>query len=147
MYNEMKAREKNMRALEHKNQTEMEEEQGSFASELSGTLLISLSLRPQPLARPMPIMRTMRRIKKSMASVKKRHDYSIHGRAYFSVNTTDYAVIGEQARIFEPFYDLWDCADRRVTKQQRDLVQWRAFWPRTRRRYSQLWALCCRNPE
>ena len=119
MHQEMANVEKNLRLMEHNKQTEMEEEQADFAQDLSvlqGDVAKLKSLTQ--LADASANAENVRRIKKTIAEYEERARLFNSREGLFNSVTTDYAIISEQTRVFEPFYDLWDCADRWLSNKE-----------------------------
>ena len=63
-------------------------------------------------------------MKAAKTTKKKISEYEEQARLFnsreglFGTAVTDYAVISEQNKIFEPFYDLWDCAEKWLSNKE-----------------------------
>jgi dynein heavy chain len=119
MHKEMANVEKSLRAMENHKQTEMEEEQADFNQDLSvlqGDVAKLKSLTA--LADAAVNAENVRRIKATIAEYEEKARLFNSREGLFGATTTDYGVIGEQTRLFEPFYDLWDCADKWLSNKE-----------------------------
>ena len=120
MGHEMVKVEKNLRVLEFKYKQAMEEEQEEFAGELTTLMddverlktLTQLSDAPKNALK-------VRGLKRQLAEAAERAQLFTSREGLFNVaNVTEYDAIQSTTKKFEPFYDLWDCAERWLTNQE-----------------------------
>ena len=119
MYKEMDKVEKNLRLMEHKFNSVMEEEQEEFKASLNalqGNIgrLKTLTVLDEAAVNA----ENVRHLKKKISEYEEQARLFNSREGLFGTAVTDYAVISEQNKIFEPFYDLWDCAEKWLSNKE-----------------------------
>jgi dynein heavy chain len=119
MAQEIVKQEKNHRALEYQFKRTMEEEQQEFTQELATLQSDVAKLRDlTKLAAAAKNAETVRRIKTSLAHAEEKVKLYNSREGLFNANITEYTELNEVTKLFEPFYDTWDCADRWLSHKE-----------------------------
>lgn len=119
MQQEITKQEKNHRVLEYQFKRSMEEEQQEFSAELATLQADVAKLRDlTKLAQAAKNAETVRRIKTALAHAEEKAKLFNSREGLFNSAVTEYAELGEVSKLFEPFYDTWDCADRWLSHKE-----------------------------
>jgi len=112
MEDEINRVEKALRATEFKFKTTMEDEQGDFNQELGALCSDVAKLRNlTSLADAAANAVTVRRIKDNFEQCDIKAKLFNSREMIFGSPMTEYNILPDQMKIFEPFYDLWNSAD------------------------------------
>ena len=119
MFNEIVKQEKNLRVIEFNFKKHMEEEQSDFASDLANIQLDVKKLQNLTnLSEASKNAETVRRIKVAIAQADEKTKLFNSREMLFNSQLTEYTELAEVTKVFEPFYDLWDCADKWLTNKE-----------------------------
>jgi dynein heavy chain len=119
MYAEIAKQEKNMRVLEYNFKKDMEDEQMDFKQELAS--LQGQVTKLKELTKLQDAQKNADKVRKLQVAINKADEQA---RLYnsreglFNTPITEYAELSELTKVFEPFYDLWDCCDRWMTNKE-----------------------------
>eukprot|EP01038_Epipyxis_sp_PR26KG_P005424 gene5424-7514_t len=119
MANEIAKQEKNIRALEYQFKRNMEEEQNEFNEDFANLQADVGKLKElTKLGDAAKNAETVRRLRHSLNQAEEKARIFNSREGLFNVGTTEYSQIGEVSKIFEPFYDLWDSAEKWLSNKE-----------------------------
>ena len=118
--NEVSRQEKAMRVLEASYKHQMEDEQADFAAEMQTIKMDIAKLKDLTDLQAAPKnAETVRRIRLAIQQADEKAKLFNSREMLFSVSLTEYADIPECSKNFEPFYDLWDSAEKWLTNKEK----------------------------
>ena len=119
MYNEISKVEKNLRVVEFNFKKHMEEEQADFSGELANLKSDVNQLQTLTvLSDAAKNAETVRRIKNGLAQADEKAKQFNSREVLFNSPITEYDELSATTKLFEPFYDLWDCADNWLSNKE-----------------------------
>jgi dynein heavy chain len=119
MSNEINKQEKNMRALEFQFKRSMEEEQVEFNQDLLNLQSDVSKLKDlTKLQEAAKNAETVRRLRTSLSQAEEKARVFNSREALFNATMTEYTELSEVTKIFEPFFDLWDCAEKWLSNKE-----------------------------
>ena len=116
---EIQQQEKNLRSMEYAYKKTMEDEQGEFASEL-GVLASDIQRLKTltELSEATKNAETVRRIRQTIATCEEKARQFNSREGLFNQPVTEYSELGDLSKTFEPFFDLWDCAEKWLSNKE-----------------------------
>ena len=97
----------------------MEEEQDDFAHDLANLQNDVGKLKELvKLGDAVKNAETVRRIKLALIQADERSRLFNSREALFNVSETEYTELSELSKLFEPFYDLWDSAEKWLSHKE-----------------------------
>ena len=115
----MAKQEKNLRQLEVSFKRQMEEEQEDFNQDVSNLKADVDKLKNlTALADALKNAETVRRLKTSLINADERSRLFNSRETLFGVADTEYNDLAELAKLFDPFYDLWDSAEKWLSNKE-----------------------------
>jgi hypothetical protein len=119
MSNEINKQEKNMRALEFQFKRNMEEEQVEFNQDRANLQSDVAKLKDlTKLQEAAKNAETVRRLRTSLTQAEEKARVFNSREALFNTTMTEYTELSEVTKIFEPFFDLWDCAEKWLSNKE-----------------------------
>eukprot|EP01033_Poteriospumella_lacustris_P000280 gene286-182_t len=116
---EMAKQEKNLRVLEYNFKRAMEEEQQEFTSDLQNlTADISKLKDMTKLAHASKNAETVRRLRQALQQSEEKARLFNSREGLFNAAPTEYGELSDLSKTFEPFFDLWDCADKWLSSKE-----------------------------
>jgi dynein heavy chain, axonemal len=117
---EMAKQEKNFKVLETQFKNVMTEEQEEFAHLISSLQVEVSKLKDLSSIKQAAVnAETVRRIKASLKTTNEKAQLFLSREVLFGVTElTEYNELGEIARVLDPFYDLWDSADKWLSNKE-----------------------------
>ncbi|RYG69727.1 hypothetical protein EON64_02010, partial [archaeon] len=117
--NEIAKQEKNLRVLEHQFRRSMEEEQQEFATDMQNLQADIAKLKDlTKLKDATKNAETVRRLKQTLAQADEKVRLFNSREGLFNTSVTEYTELSDMTKIFEPFYDLWDSADKWLSNKE-----------------------------
>lgn len=111
--------EKNHRVLEHQYRKSMEEEQSEFSNDLHNLHSDVARLKDlTKLGDAAKNAETVRHIRQTIAEADEKARLFNSREGLFNSQMTEYAQISELSKTFEPFYDLWDSAEKWLSNKE-----------------------------
>lgn len=119
MYAEIAKQEKNMRVLEYNFKRTMEEEQADFKSDIQNLQQQVAKLKElTQLSAAAKNAETVRRIQTSLQQADERGRLFNSREQLFNAPMTEYGELADLTKVFEPFFDLWDCAEKWLNNKE-----------------------------
>lgn len=119
MNNEIAKQEKNLRVLEYQFKRSMEEEQQDFATDLQNLQSDVSKLKElTKLSHAAKNAETVRRIRVTLTQCEDKSRLFNSREGLFNATITEYSELSEVSKIFEPFFDLWDSADKWFSQKE-----------------------------
>ena len=119
MATEMLKQEKNLRQIEVQFKKQMEEEQEDFNQDVNNLKADVDRLRNlTELKGAVKNAETVRRLKASLNGADERSRLFNSRETLFGVADTSYDELGDLAKLFDPFYDLWDSAEKWLSNKE-----------------------------
>lgn len=117
---EIVKQEKAFRVLESQFKSAMEEEQEDFSHQISSLQIEVSKLKDLTDLRAAPQnAETVRRIKATLKTATEKSQQFLSREVLFGVTElTEYNELGEIGRILDPFYDLWDSAEKWLSNKE-----------------------------
>jgi dynein heavy chain, axonemal len=116
---EITKQEKNLRVLEHQFRRSMEEEQQDFAADLANLQSDVNKLKDlTKLKNAAKNAETVRRLKQTIAQADEKVRLFNSREALFNASITEYNELSDVSKVFEPFYDLWDSAEKWLSNKE-----------------------------
>ena len=117
---ELENQEKLFRVLEAQYKAEMNEEQNEFAHHLSSLQSEVNRLKDLTKLEAAPEnAKTVRRIRKDLKAAAEKAQLFVSRESLFGVDElTEYTEINEITKVFDPFHDLWDSAEKWITNKE-----------------------------
>ena len=120
IHNEIIHQEKAFCVLEHQFKSAMEEEQEEFAHNISSLKVEVSKLKDlTDLSAAAHNAETVRRIKASLKTASEKSQQFLSREVLFGVTElTEYTELGDISRTLDPFYDLWDSAEKWLSNKE-----------------------------
>ena len=116
---EMAKQEKNLRQLEVQFKKQMEEEQEDFNQDVNNLKADVDKLKNlTQLSDAVKNAETVRRLKASLVNADERSRLFNSREALFNAAETEYAELADLSKLFDPFYDLWDSAEKWLSNKE-----------------------------
>lgn len=116
---EITKQEKNLRVLEHSFRRAMEEEQQEFTSDVLNLQADVAKLKDlTKLKDAAKNAETVRRLRQVLSQSEEKARLFNSREGLFNSNPTEYGELNELSKIFEPFHDLWDSADKWLSNKE-----------------------------
>jgi dynein heavy chain len=110
---EITKQEKQMRVLEHQFKRDMDEEQQDFNQDIANIKIDISKLKDcTELSAAEKNAENVRRIRVSLQQADEKSRLFNSRESLFNAQITEYSEINELSKYFEPFFDLWDCAEK-----------------------------------
>lgn len=115
LYSEITRQDKNLRALEYSFKKTMEDEQVDFSQDIGNIKVDIAKLKDLTVLADAPKnAEKVRSIRSSIQKADEKARLYNSREGLFNSAATDYSELSDMNKKFEPFYDLWDCADKWV---------------------------------
>jgi dynein heavy chain len=116
---EMAKQEKNHRVLEHSYKKAMEDEQSEFTNDL-GNLQSDVSKLKEltKLGDAAKNAEKVRLLRTSILHAEEKAKLFNSREGLFNSTITEYSELSDVTKIFEPFFDLWDCAEKWLSNKE-----------------------------
>jgi dynein heavy chain len=116
---EIARQEKNFRVLEHQFKKNMEDEQQDFSQDIMNLQLDIMKLRDYTqLNNASKYAETVRRIRTDLIAAEEKSRLFNSRESLFNCPVTEYSQLADLNKSFEPFYDLWDCAEKWLSTKE-----------------------------
>lgn len=110
---ELARQEKNLRALEHQFKRVMEEEQQDFNQDILNLQTDIAKLKEYTnITMADKYAEVVRRIRGNITVAEEKVRLFNSREGLFNSTVTEYSQLGELSKSFEPFYDMWDSAEK-----------------------------------